>query len=157
MYCTPKNAASAHFCWISALIRAYHSWAKRCRTPRDRIHRHCAYLCRQKRTLRRWDSNASTMKRRTDWLQWFLARGAPCDSKTIGGNPKALHTFRISRPELLPFGNTRAFRPSWITLPDSRQVLSRWRGGRYAYRELEVVLRISIVPQLDESYDSRDE
>jgi hypothetical protein len=42
------------------------------------------------------------------------------------------------------------------TLQHRRQVLSRWRGGRYAYRELEVVLRISIVPQLDESYDCRD-
>ena len=38
-------------------------------------------------------------------------------------------------------------------LPDCRQVLSRWRGGRYACRWLEVGLRTSLVAELGAPYD----
>src|SRR6266566_5959901 len=99
------------------------------------------------------------------WVSLISIRGFDLTAfhKCLGPEDRKTTLVRIRAVNKIhPRGHRRHSAPSSTPPPSRsairlwkscRQALSRWRGGRYACRGLEVGLRISLVPQLEASYD----
>jgi hypothetical protein len=72
----------------------------------------------------------------------------------VTGKPEAIPGQKSACRKFHHIGNDkRACVAQCEQLPVNRQGLSRWRGGRYAWGEVKVGLRINVVSQLEATYD----